>query len=231
MQNELTANLNRKTFTFPCETPVSHVKPSYSLELVSWGIGEDVFERKMLFIQEPISCADLSLPQLIAALDMCHQPLDFDEDWLERERLVCKGLTEPETMVYEAVTPCVVNTVQWPRAALMLAMPYKHACVLDHQWSLETVLHLVHQATRAGQQHPRSLEVFQGIELHVEPLSWSDDSQDIIGARIPVSMQDPLRPESTQRAEFHVDEELGVFGYDTGTELILWVYDTTYNAL
>lgn len=182
--------------------------------------------QQLLFLQEPLSHTDLSFPQLIATLGLCYQRLDFDEDWLHRENLVFSGLPEPESIAYTGVAPCVVNAGQWPRAALRLKMPHEHADMLDHRWSLATLLYRVYQATRAGQKHFQSLELFKGVELHVEPLSWTHGAQSIIRDRIPDSMDAQLRPDSTPHATFYADMRLGIFGYDTGSNLILWSYDT-----
>jgi len=225
-----TKNLEQSTFQFPGIGNTSRVPRTYSLELFTWGIGQDVIGRKLLFLQEPVSPEDLSLPQLIAALELCYQPLDFDEDWLQRETLICGGLPEPETLIYGGVAPCVVNKLKRPRAALMVEMPYEHADMLDHRWSLEALLYRVYQATRVSQQHPQDDALFQGCDLHVEPLSSTETPQQIIRDRIPAHVQKRLGPEPIQRAELddgdlYADPSLGLFGYDNGSGLILWVYD------
>ena len=225
-----TKNLEQSTFQFPEIGNTSRVPPTYSLELFTWGIGEDVIARRLLFLQEPLTSNDLSLPQLIAALKLCYQRLGFDEDWLHRESLLCSGLPEPEALMYEGVSPCVVNAAHRPRAALMVEMTYEHADMLDHEWSLEALLYRVYQATRVSQQHPRDQALFQGCDLHVEPLSWREPPQQIIRDRIPARVQKRLAPEPIQRAELddgdlYADPSLGLFGYDNGSGLTLWVYD------
>lgn len=231
MQSQLSTavnitDLDRQTVRFPSAGRASKLAPTYSLQLLSWGIGQEILDQKLLFLQEPLSCSDLSFAQLISAFGLCYQPIDLESDWLHGKSLVLSGIPEPRFLTYAGIAPCVVNADHWPRAALMLSMPFEHADLLDHEWSIATMLNRVYQATRAGQEGFQNLELFQGLELQVEPLSWRDDPQSIINDRIPVSLQKNLHLESPPCADFFADVHQGLFGYNTGSELILWVFDT-----
>jgi|GEM_PF-896509 hypothetical protein len=215
----------------PADQNLSTTTPRYSLELFSWGIGEDLIDRQVVFFQEPLTWTDLSLPQLMTTLHLHNQNLDFDQDWLRRDGLLCSGLPEPDSLVHSEITAQVVSTIHWPRALMKLKLSYDQADMLNQRWSIETLLYGLYRATRISQSDPHELALLKEVDLCVEPISWQQRPEDIICDQIPWSASavpswKPIQLTEIAGRKFYSNQFWGVFGYETNSGIELCVYDT-----